>query len=113
MRGHISQRIPDQSLVLAGQGLEVATRTQATRDGTKDHVDATYLMAYVSAPARIVLRTDVIASRTLNVSWFNPATGATDVLGTNSNNTGSYTLEKREQDGVVIIDDARKGYALP
>ncbi len=106
-------RIPDQSLILSGQGNEVATRTQATRDGTKGHADATYLMAYVSAPARIVLRTDVIASRTLNVSWFNPATGATDVLGTNLNNTGSYTLEKREQDGVVIIDDARKGYALP
>ena len=106
-------RIPDQSLVLSGQGNDVATRTQVTRDGTKGNADATYLMAYVSTPGTVVLKTDVIASRTLNVSWFNPETGSTESLGRNLNNTGSYTLEKKPQDGVLIVDDARKGYAQP
>jgi hypothetical protein len=72
-------------------------------------------MAYVSAPATVVFKTDVIPSQTLNLSWFNPETGLTTVVGKNVNNTGSYTLEKRPQDndGVLIVDDAHKGYTQP
>jgi hypothetical protein len=98
-------RIPDQSLVLAGQGTNVATRVQATRDGTLNHNDATYIMAYISSPRTITLNTGVMAAHELIVSWFNPATGASEVVHQKLANPGSLTLEKRPQgDWVVVIE---------
>ncbi|MEO7413342.1 MAG: DUF4038 domain-containing protein, partial [Opitutaceae bacterium] len=73
-------RIPDQSLVLAGQGADVFTRVQATRDGTPGENDATFIMAYVSAPQTIALNSAAIAAPTLNVHWFDPATGRGEPL---------------------------------
>ena len=98
-------RIPDQSLVLAGQGTNVATRVQATRDGTLNHHDATYIMAYISSPQTVTLNTGVMAAHELIVSWFNPATGASEVVHQKLANPGSLTLEKRPQgDWVVVIE---------
>jgi hypothetical protein len=101
-------RIPDQSLVLAGQGTNVATRAQATRDGTLGHNDATYIMAYISSPQTITLNTGAIAAPRLNVYWFNPATGSSEVMDRKLANPGSLTLEKRLQGGdwVAVIEAA-------
>jgi hypothetical protein len=103
-------RIPDQSLVLAGQGTNVFTRTQATRDGSLGHNDATYIMAYISSPQTITLNTGVIAARELKVSWFNPATGSSELIHEKLANPESLTLEKRPQGGdwVVVIEAAAK-----
>jgi hypothetical protein len=108
-------RIPDQSLVTAGQGADIFTRIQATRDGTPGRSDATYLMAYLSAPQTVTLNTAAIAARTLKLYWFNPATGASEVMPEQLANSGSLTLEKRPQGGdwVVVIEDAAKQYPLP
>jgi len=108
-------RIPDQSLVTAGQGADIFTRIQATRDGTPGRSDATYLMAYLSAPKTVTLDTAAIAARTLKLYWFNPATGASEVMREQLENPGSLTLEKRPQGGdwVVVIEDAAKKYPLP
>ena len=108
-------RIPDQSLVLAGQGSDVFTRTQATRDGTPGRNDATYLMAYVSSPQTITLNTAAIATRTLKVYRFHPATGASEVLHEQVANPGSLTLGPRPQDGdwVIVVEDAARKYPLP
>jgi Protein of unknown function (DUF4038)/Putative collagen-binding domain of a collagenase len=101
-------RIPDQSLVLAGQGTNVATRVQATRDGTLNHNDATYLMAYISSPQTVTLNTAAISARSLNVYWFNPATGQSESLRDNFANPGNLTLEKRPQgDWVAVIEAAK------
>jgi hypothetical protein len=103
------ERIPDQSLVLARQGTNVASRVQATRDGTLGHNDATYIMAYISSPQTITLNTGVIAAPELNVYWFNPATGSSELMDGKLANPGSLTLEKRAQGGdwVVVIEAAR------
>jgi hypothetical protein len=109
------QRIPDQSLVLAGQGSDVATRIQATRDGTLGNNDATYLMAYLSAPRKITLNTKVISAPTLIAYWFNPETGLSEVIAEHLDNSGSLTLDPRSQgkDWVVVIEDAAKNYVRP
>ena len=109
------KRIPDQSLVLAGQGADVFTRVQATRDGTAEKNDATFIMAYVSAPQTITLNTAAIAARTLTVYWFDPATGRSESLHENLPNPGRFTLEKRLQgaDAVVVVEDASKNYPRP
>jgi hypothetical protein len=102
------ERIPDQSLVLAGQGADVATHTQATRDGTSGRNDATYVMAYISAPQTVTLNTAAISARTLNAYWFSPETGLTEVIQKKFPNSGTFTLEKRPrgQDCVVVIQAA-------
>jgi hypothetical protein len=105
-------RIPDQSLVLEGQGTNVATRVQATRDGTLDHNDATYIMTYISSPRTVKLNTAAISARALNVYWFNPANGENELLRENFANPGNLTLEKRPQgDWVAVIEDATKNYS--
>ena len=105
------ERIPDQGLVVAGQGTNVATRVQVTRDGTREHKDATYLLAYISSPRAITLDTGVIGGKMLNVYWFDPATGACELLHGRLANSGTLTLEKRPPaDGVAVIEDAAKNY---
>lgn len=105
------ERIPDQSLVLAGQGTSVATRVQATRDGTLGRNDATYIMAYISSAQTVTLNTAAISARALNVYWFNPATGQSELLHENFANPGKLTLEKRPQDDwAAVIEDATKNY---
>ncbi len=66
--------------------------------------------AYISSPRTVTLDTTVIAARELNVSWFNPATGASEVACEKRANLGRLTLEKRPQGGdwVVAIDDPTK-----
>jgi Protein of unknown function (DUF4038)/Putative collagen-binding domain of a collagenase len=108
-------RLPDQSLVLAGQGADIFTRVQATRDGAAGRNDSTYVMAYLSAPQPVTLNTAVIAAPTLKIYWFNPETGSTEVLHEKFPNPGSLTLEQRGHgtDGVVVIEDAAKNYPRP
>ena len=109
------ERSPDQSLVLAGQGADVFTRVQATRDGTAEKNDATFIMAYVSVPQTITLNTAAIAARTLTVYWFDPATGRSESLHDRLPNPGRLALEKRPQrtDAVAVIEDAAKNYPRP
>lgn len=105
-------RMPDQSLVLAGQGTDVATRVQATRDGTPGHNDATYLMAYLSAPQAVTLNTAAISGARLNAYWLSPETGLSEMIVENFANPGRLTLEKRPQGGdwVVVIEDVTRHY---
>jgi hypothetical protein len=109
------QRIPDQSLVLAGQGSDIFTRTQATRDGTPYQNDASYLMAYLSAPLAITLNTAVIADDTLTAYWFSPETGLSEIIRTRFANTGSMRLQPKSSGGdwVVVIEAASKNYVRP
>lgn len=99
-------RIPDQSLVLDGQGQDIATRTQVTRDGTLGKNDATYILAYVSAPRRITFDTTVIPTKVLRYSWFAPESGATETIASRHPNTGKLTIEARAtgSDGVIVIE---------
>lgn len=101
--------------MLAGQGSDVATRVQATRDGTLERNDATFIMAYISAPQTVTVNTSVIASRMLSAYWFNPETGLSEVIQERVENAGSITLEKRAngRDGVVVVEDADKKYSRP
>jgi len=87
----------------------VATRVQATRDGTLGHHDATYIMAYISSPQTVTLNTGVMAAQALKVSWFNPATGASEVMAGLLANPGNLQFEPQPAgDRVVVIEDAAK-----
>lgn len=109
------ERIPDQALVMEGQGADVFTRVQATRDGTAGNRDATYLMAYISAPTKVTLDTSVIAAQTLDAYWFDPATGSTQSIQRNFANPRSMVVDSGQLGGdrVVVIEDSSRRYPRP
>ena len=109
------ERIPDQALIMAGQGTDVFTRIEATRDGTEGNRDATYLMAYLSAPTKVTLDTSVIAARTLDAYWFDPATGSTQSIQRHFSNSGSTMVDSTPLGGdrVVVIEDSSRAYPWP
>ena len=96
---------PDQTLVLAGQGTNVATQIQAMRDGEPGKNNASCVMAYISSSRAVTLDTRGIAARQLNVTWFNPTTGDSQILREGMPNSGSFVLEKPpdDLDGVVVL----------
>lgn len=109
------QRIPNQSLLISGQGDSVSTRVEVMSDGILDKGNATFIIAYLSTNKKITLRTDIIPSGKLNVYWFDPATGLSEVIAKQLINTGTYIADKKpgRQDGVLVIDNADKKYHLP
>ena len=62
-------------------------------------------MAYISSSRAVTLDTRGIAARQLNVSWFNPTTGDSQILREGMHNLGSFVLEKPpdDLDGVVVL----------
>ncbi len=96
---------PDQTLVLSGQGEDVATRIQAMRDGEPGKNDAASVMAYISSSRAVTIDTAVISARSLSVSWFNPATGESQILQQEIPNLKNFTLEKTPDgaDGVLVV----------
>jgi hypothetical protein len=109
------KRIPDQSIIISGQGDSIINRVEAMRDGNYTTNNATYIMVYISSPKQVIINTSVIAAKKLNVYRFNPATGLSKLLQKNFNNTGSYTsqTEGKEKDGVLVIYDSKSKYYLP
>jgi len=108
-------RIPDQSLVLDGQGEGVA-RIQATRDGTPGQNDATYLMAYFPQHRQATLNTERIAGATLRGWWFNPRTGKVTALDTMANQKKMPFTPPTNvpgEDWVLVLDDASRNYPQP
>ena len=101
--------------MLAGQGADVFTRVQATRDGALGQSNATYIMAYLSAPQVVTLNTAVILAPTLKVYWFNPRTGLSETVSETMANPGRLVLEPRPQGGdwVVVVEDAARHYPWP
>lgn len=103
-------RIPDQSLILSGQGKDNANYITAFR-GT----DNSYVMVYMPVGKEIQVNTKSIKSKRIRISWFDPRTGKTDK---------SFIIKKSEaqsfipptqgigMDWVLILDDAKKGYKI-
>lgn len=109
------ERIPDQSVILAGQSKEIADRVVAARDGTLGQNDATYVLAYMASAKPLTLSTAVLPAKSLRISWFDPATGETQLFKSDLPNPGTLELPAppAAHDWVVIVDDAAKRYAMP
>jgi hypothetical protein len=108
-------RVPDQALVVAGQG-EAVARIQATRDGTPGRNDASYLMAYFPEHREVTVATAAIAGSELRGWWFNPRNGEATALGTLRNERKrAFTPPTNApgEDWVLVLDDATKRYGAP
>ncbi|MEP6747973.1 MAG: DUF4038 domain-containing protein [Bacteroidota bacterium] len=110
-------RIPDQSLILAGQGDNITNRVQVMRNGHIGNTDASYIMAYLSTAQAITIKTTVLAASKLNAYWFDPRTEHTEILKWHFKNSGILSAEKKTggQDWVLVITDrdASKTKHLP
>jgi hypothetical protein len=97
-------RIPDQSIILEGQG-KGGEFACAFKD-----VRGRYLMVYLPVGKKVKINSGVLMGQKMKVSWFNPRTGKmeTSVIMDNSKllETTSPTIGN-EQDWVLVIDAAR------
>jgi len=107
-----ADRIPDQSFLIdPGEG---TNHVQATRDGTPDQADASYIMAYLPMLRGIEVDTRVIAAERLCAWWYDPREGVALPLG-ESINTGRLALRPPGSgpDWVLVVDDVSRGYPPP
>lgn len=104
-------RIPDQSLILSGQGNSNAAYITAFRD-----TDGSYAMIYLPVGKKIEVNTTLIKAKKIKAWWFNPANNKAKLIGY-LNNTKAATFAPpqtgRGQDWVLVLDDAAKQYQTP
>lgn len=108
-------RIPDQSLVVAGQADGIG-RVQATRDGLPDQNDATYAMIYIPDSRQLTINTRRIAADEIRASWFNPCSGLSEEIGTFNNQAShSFDTPTREtgSDWILVLDAVNANYPKP
>lgn len=101
-------RVPDQSLIAAGQGAE------------GDHVQATrgedYLFVYLPIGSPFTLQLGAISGKQVVAHWFDPREGKAHLTGTFPNQgQRAFTppTSGRGQDWVLVVDDAAKAYLPP
>ena len=108
-------RVPDQSLLRSGMSW-AQDYVSVTRDGTAGACDATYVMVYFTKHRRVLLSTACIGGQTLRGWWFNPRDGQAQAIG-EMENDGLLDIapptEGEKEDWVLVLDDARCGYAAP
>jgi hypothetical protein len=115
-------RISDQGLILPDSRAirRDSDRVQITRDGTFGKNDATYIFAYFPIRKLFDISTSVIPSSNLRAWWYDPRTGASFLIGV-FKNQGDFSPKGNQlprvsqggPDGVLVIDDASKGYPPP
>ena len=113
-------RIPDQSILNPSASRNV-DHLQATRDGTPDKKDATYIMVYFPYMThKYKVKTNAIAASKLRVWWFDPRTGVSFPYG-EIDNSGIFEIpwgsnintNNGGPDWVLVIDDGAKKYPPP
>lgn len=101
-------RIPDQSLVVGGQG-EKGFYITAFRDSANS-----YAMIYLPVGMNIAVNTSFIKGDKVNVWWFNPRTAEVKNIGAKDRvQVMSFTPPELgvEKDWVLVLDDPKAGYA--
>ena len=104
-------RVPDDSLILSGQGEEPSGHSCAFRDA-----DGNYAMVYLPVGKKIQINTFLLKAKRIKAWWFNPKTGKVE-------KSHSFKAAKsqwftpptvgKENDWVLILDDIEKGYKTP
>ena len=102
-------RVPDQSLIAAGQG-EGAEHIQAARgDG--------YAYIYIPTGETVTIQLGKISGARVRALWYNPRVGESTVIG-EFDNAGSREFDPPAapvdgNDWVLVLDDTTKDYPLP
>lgn len=103
-------RVPDQSLIVAGQGIGGDYST-AFRDSANN-----YLMLYLPVGKNIAVNVSALKTETVLVRWFNPRNGSWVDIGPKSTApVMSFTPPSLGvgNDWVLVLDHPSAGYGLP
>lgn len=101
------ERVPDQALLV--EAYSGASHIRATRGNS---------YAFVYSPSGLPFEVHLgrISGETVQAAWYDPRTGKTIIIGSLSNeNSTRFTPPSsgRNDDWVLILDDAAAGYELP
>jgi hypothetical protein len=103
-------RIPDQSLI-AGTNPTNISHLQATRDAA-----GSWAWVYSPDGKAFTVNTSKLSGSTLVATWYNPRTGQSTAAGRfakSATRTFTPPTSGTNNDWVLILDDAAKGYRLP
>lgn len=104
-------RIPDQSVIITGQGKDNAHYITAFRDA-----DSTYAMIYMPVGQKVEINTACIKGQTIKAWWFDPKTGkAVQSFSFRRENTHWFTPPETglEHDWVLVLDNRAENYKRP
>jgi hypothetical protein len=105
-----SNRIPDNTLILNGQG-EKSERMEAFRDA-----DSKYIMVYLPVTKEIEIDVSIIRSKKIAAWWYNPQTGKALKIGLLDKKPVMKfkpTVESNHKDWVLVIDDSKYNFDEP
>ena len=100
-------RVPDQSLIVGGQG-EKGFYITAFRDSANS-----YAMIYIPVGMNIAVNTSFIKNKMVDVWWFNPRNGEVKNIGAKDRvQVMSFTPPELGvgKDWVLVLDDPKAGY---
>ena len=103
-------RMPDQSLITAGQG-EKGEYSCAFKDSL-----GKYLMVYLPVGKTVTINTSAILSAKINAWWFDPKTAKVHTIGSMKNkNTMQFTppTTGSGNDWVLVLDAAASKFKIP
>ena len=103
-------RVPDPSLVLAGQG-EGADHVQATRAA-----DGAYALLYLPTGKPVTADLSKLSGERVRAWWYDPRTGAAAEIGECGKEAREFDppgQPGRGNDWVLVLDDAGKGFPSP
>ena len=103
-------RIPDQSLVVSGQG-EGVHHVQATRA-----VDGSYAFVYIPAGAPVTIDLSKLSDEALSAHWYDPRKGETTPIDTfpqTGHRQFAPTTRGKGQDWVLVLDHASRRFPPP
>lgn len=104
-------RIPDDSVILEGQGTK-ADYITAFRDE-----EGRYMMVYIPVGKTVKISTSHIPFKKINAWWFNPKNEETHRIGILNNNKGIHGFTTPTlgvgNDWVLVIDNADMKYLFP
>lgn len=105
------KRVPDQSLIINGQGKDPEAHVTAFRDAK-----GRYAMIYLPVGKKIEINTSLLHAKKIKAWWFNPKTGKVE-------KSFSFKSEKeqwftppgmgKENDWVLVLDNAKERYKAP
>jgi hypothetical protein len=104
-------RVPDQSLILNGQGKDPAEYITAFRDA-----DDSYAMIYLPIGKKIEINTSLLKAKKIKAWWVDPKTGKIEKsysFKAKKNQWFTPTTFGKGNDWVLVLDDIRKGYKTP
>ena len=104
-------RVPDNSLVIKGQGETNAQRTEAYRGAQNN-----YAMIYLPFGKTVTINASFMKSENLIAWWFNPKTGSASSMGLlKKSGEMEFTTPTTgmENDWVLVLDDPSAKFSQP